>query len=222
MAQRKTSSKSGSRSRVSSRGVKGAAAGLVALIGVTATAFLLESVPADESGRTVAAEVTAKGDVELKHIRGRQYLRAYLDIAGVATACDGITRGVKLGQRYTEAECTRLLIRELEIHARGAMRCAPSLMREGYDYQRIAVVSFTYNIGIGGFCGSSARRYFEAGNPTYACARLLPWNKARVRGRLTPVNGLTRRRNREYQLCLTNLKPGYTPANLNARLAPWV
>lgn len=191
---------------------------LLALIGLPAAVVLLMEVPREESGRTVRAEIDAAGSVRLEHVSGRQYLRAYLDIAGIPTACDGITRGVRMGQVYTEAQCTAKLIEEIEIHARGALRCAPSLARPGRDYQRAAAISITFNIGVGGFCGSSIRRAFEAGDIEYACDRFLPWNKARVRGSLRPVRGLTLRRQREREICLTGLTADRTPANLRARM----
>lgn len=200
----------------SSRG--GIAAGLVSLVGLAAGALLLTIVPEEESGRTVRAEIDAAGNARLEHVNGRQYLRAYLDIAGIPTACDGITRGVRMGQIYTEEQCTAKLIEEIEIHARGALRCAPSLAGPARDYQRAAAISLTFNIGVGGFCGSSIRRAFEAGQPAQACDRFLAWNKARVRGQLRTVRGLTLRRQREREICLTGLTPDRTPANLRARM----
>ncbi|MDZ4307542.1 lysozyme [Allopontixanthobacter sp.] len=203
-----------------SSGRDGIAAALVGLVGVTAAAALMVLVPEEESGRRVEAQVSERGDATLRHVSGRQYLETYIDIAGVPTACDGITRGIQPGQSFTEARCTALLIREIEIHARGALACAPSLARPGRDYQRVAAISLTFNIGVGGFCGSSARRLFEAGNISAACDRFLPWSKARVNGVLREVRGLTRRRHREREYCRTGL-PGYTPASLPARLEKW-
>lgn len=205
------------------RGLGGAdgapgAASLLGLVGATAAILLLTIVPEEESGRTVQASIDAAGNARVDHVSGRQYLRAYLDIAGIPTACDGITRGVRMGQTFTEEQCTAQLVEEIEIHARGALACAPSLARPGRDYQRAAAISLTFNIGIGGFCGSSARKAFEAGQMTYACDRFLPWNKARVRGGLRPVRGLTLRRQREREICLTGLTPDRTPANLRERM----
>lgn len=196
----------------------GNGARLIALVGTAAAAILLAIVPHEESGRTVRPSIDAAGSVRVEHVSGRQYLRAYLDIAGIPTACDGITRGVRMGQSYTEEQCTAKLIEEIEIHARGALRCAPSLAQPGRDYQRAAVISLTFNIGVGGFCGSSVRRAFEAGQTAAACDRFLAWNKARVRGQLRPVRGLTLRRQREREICLTGQTPDRTPANLRARM----
>lgn len=186
---------------------------LAAIVGFGAAALLLTTVPEDESGRKVEVSVAEDGTATVKHISGPQYLKAYLDVAGIATACDGIIRHkgkpVRIGDVFTEDQCTGLLERELVKHAEGVMRCTPAF-RNHPDLEAIAptvaaTVSFTYNIGIGGYCGSTAARAFNAGNWRHACDRFLPWNKARVGGRLVPVRGLILRRQRERALCLRGL-----------------
>lgn len=196
-------------------------ASLVALIGASAALWLLTDIPQDESGRTVRAEVTEQGGVAITHVKGRQYLDAYRDVAGIPTACDGITRSVKMGQRYTEEQCTALLVKEIEIHGKGVLKCAPSLGRPGRDYQRAAAISLAYNVGVAAFCGSSIKREFEAGRLVQACDRFLAWNKARIGGRLQPVRGLTLRRQREREVCVTGLLRGATPTNLPERVEKW-
>lgn len=178
---------------------------LAALIGTVAAAVLFNTVPQEESGRRVEASVAADGTATVNHVAGPQYLKAYLDIAGVATACDGITKGVRIGQTYTPEQCTKLLERELYIHAAGVMKCSSGLNQPGRDFQRAAAVSLAYNIGIGAFCGSTARKRFDAGNWRGGCDAFMSWNKARVRGKLRPVAGLTARRQRERELCLRGL-----------------
>jgi lysozyme len=178
---------------------------LFALVGATAAAILLTLTPEEESGRKVDVTIAADGSAEVRHISGKQYLRTYLDIAGVPTACDGITRGVKPGQVYTEAECTALLERELVIHATGVLRCTPALDPARYPNQVSAATLLAYNIGVAGYCSSIVARRFNAGNYQGACHAFLMWNKARVNGLLRPVLGLTRRRERERALCLRGL-----------------
>ena len=82
------------------------------------------------------------------------------------------------------------------------MACSSGLRQPGRDYQRAAAVSLAYNIGIAGFCGSTARKKFDAGDVIGGCNAFLSWNKARVGGVLRPVKGLTARRERERALCL--------------------
>ena len=137
---------------------------LLSIVGAGVAAALGVSIPQDESGRKVEATFAPDTSLQIHHISGKQYLRAYLDIVGVPTACDGITQGVKLGQTYTEAECAAKLEHELIIHATGVMKCTPGLalsadpaierMREG---PRFAAVSLAYNVGVGAYCSSTAR-----------------------------------------------------------------
>ena len=162
---------------------------LAAVIGAAAAALLVTFVAREESG-------------------GKQYLRAYLDIANTATICDGLTRyadgrRVRMGDRATEAECEAMLDAELAVTARKVLDCTPNL--KGRDNQTIAAITLAYNIGTAGYCKSSVDRHFDAGRWRQGCDAMLAWNKARVNGVLRPVLGLTNRRQRERALCLKGL-----------------
>lgn len=183
------------------------AGSLMAVVGAVAAAILLTMTPEEESGRKVDVTIEADGSAQVRHVSGKQYLRTYLDIAGVATACDGITRGVRQGQTFTEDQCAALLEQELVIHATGVMRCTPALDPGLHPNQIAAATLLAYNIGVAGYCGSTVARRFNAGNFRAACDAFTMWNKARVSGVLRPVLGLTRRRERERSLCLRNLTP---------------
>lgn len=178
---------------------------LAAIIGIFAAGSLLTLTPKEESGRTVAVTVQQDGTATVRHVSGKQYLRAYRDIVGVATICDGLTKGVRMGQQLTEAQCATMLEAELAQKAIEVKRCTPSLWRPGTDNQRIAAILLAYNIGTGGWCGSTARRLFEAGQFRAACDKFLLWDKGRVNGVLRPIKGLTLRRHRERKICLTGL-----------------
>jgi lysozyme len=186
---------------------------LAAIIGFAAAAIALTIVPKDESGRTVDVTIADDGTAKVRHVSGRQYLQAYLDVAGIATACDGIIRvdgrPVRLGDVFTPDQCAGHLERELIAHAQGMMRCTPAFRshpdKEAIGPTLAAVTSFTYNIGVGGYCGSTAARRFNAGDWRGGCEAMMMWNKARVNGRLQPVRGLTLRRERERVLCLRGL-----------------
>lgn len=197
---------------------------LAAVIGIAAAGMLLTLVPKEESGRTVNVSIADDGSATVRQVAGKQYLTAYLDIAGVRTACDGLTRyqgkPIAKGQRFTEAQCASMLEAELVTHATAVMKCTP-FDKERQPFQIVAAVSFAYNVGAGGWCGSTAAKRAKAGNIAGMCDALLPWNKARVGGVLRPVTGLTRRRQRERQYCLTGTAPSFTPANLAARLRPY-
>lgn len=186
---------------------------LAAIIGFAAAAIALTIVPKDESGRNVDVTIADDGTAKVRHISGRQYLQAYLDVAGIATACDGIIRvdgrPVRIGDVFTPDQCAFHLERELIAHAEGMMRCTPAFRnhpdKEAIGPTLAAVTSFTYNIGVGGYCGSTAARRFNAGNWRGGCEAMMMWNKARVNGQLQPVRGLTLRRQRERDLCLRGL-----------------
>ncbi|MFZ3484223.1 lysozyme [Sphingomonas sp. 3-13AW] len=174
---------------------------LVALIGAVAAAGLYTSIPADESGRKVAVSVTPAGQVVSNPISGPEHLKAYRDIVGVWTVCDGDTKNVTAGTIETREGCQARLERQLLAHAEPVMACVPTLAEHGRDYQRWAAVSLAYNIGTSGFCGSTVARRFNARQWRSGCDAFRMWNKAG--GKV--VQGLVNRRERERSICLTGL-----------------
>lgn len=183
---------------------------LAALVSAGTAAGLITTITAEESGRTVeaiAVEPAAKQPAAVEIVResGRQHLRAYRDIAGVWTICDGITRGVRAGDVETPAGCLRRLEEEVVVHARGVLTCVPGLRAAARERQRLASISLAFNIGVTAFCGSTAARRFRAGEWRRGCDAMLAWNKARVGGQLRVVRGLQRRRERERAICLQGL-----------------
>lgn len=128
---------------------------------------------------------------------GRE-LRAYRDIVGVPTICYGETRGVKIGDTATEAECKTMLALAVVEFATAIKPCLPPVLPEK---TRAAFVSAAYNIGSRAFCGSSMARKAKAGDLRGACESLMLWNKAG--GRV--IKGLTNRRAAERRLCIEGL-----------------
>lgn len=157
---------------------------LAGIVGAVAAANLLTNVPQEEG----------------------MSLRAYRDIAGVWTICNGDTKNVTAGMIETEAGCRARLEAQLIAHAAPVMACTPRLAEPGRDYTRAAAVSLAYNIGVGAYCKSTVDRRFDAGNWTGGCDAFLAWNKARVKGVLRPVKGLTNRRQRERAICLKGVE----------------
>jgi len=151
--------------------------GLLAVVGAVAATVLLAFTPAQE-GRV---------------------LKTYRDIGGVLTYCDGATENAQAGKTYTPAECDVQLDRDLERHAAGIAKCVP--MERLTDGQKVAFVDAAFNIGVPAFCGSSMARRANAGDMVGACEALLMWNRAAGR----EVAGLTRRRQRERELCMKGL-----------------
>lgn len=187
---------------------------LAGVVGIAVAIALGVSIPEDESGRKVTASVDpVTQDLRVRHVSGKQYLKVYLDLVQVPTACDGLTRDaqgrpLRVGQSFTEAQCEVMLEQALIAHAERVMACSPGLAlssdfaterkRQG---PRFAAVSLGYNVGTGAYCGSTPRRLFNAGQYPAGCDALLRWNKAGGR----PVRGLTLRRQRERTICLRGL-----------------
>lgn len=122
---------------------------------------------------------------------------AYRDIVGVVTACRGTTKGVQMGRIYTDAQCDAMDEASAIEHAEGVRRCTPGLAGN----QLVAATLLTYNIGVGGYCKSTAARRFNAQDLRGGCDAFLMWNRAG--GRV--VQGLVNRRAYERSLCLKGL-----------------
>jgi len=148
------------------------------------------------AGAAAAAMILLAGTF-LQPWEGRE-LRAYQDIVGVWTICDGETRGVKPGDVATPAECDKKLYASLSEFKVGLDRCLvyPTSTKTG-----AALLSWTYNVGLGAACGSTLVRLANQGRLAEACDQLLRWNRAA--GRV--VKGLTNRREAERKLCLEGL-----------------
>ena len=131
---------------------------------------------------------------------------AYRCPAGVWTIGYGITAGAgigvdpKPGMRVTEAQAERHLAQALE---RFAAQIRPSITAPINENEFGAFLSLAYNIGAGGFRGSSALRHFNAGDKARAAAAIKLWNKATVNGKRQTLQGLVNRREDEVRLFLT-------------------
>ncbi|MEM9014093.1 MAG: lysozyme [Pseudomonadota bacterium] len=141
----------------------------------------------------------------IKRFEGLE-LEAYQDVAGVWTIGYGCTDATHAfaGNVITEAEAEFLLRRDLERFEKAVARgFTVRLNQNEFD----ALVSITFNIGIGGMLGSTFRRRINQGQRIRGADAMLWWNKAKVNGRLREINGLTRRRNAERGLFLTPFNP---------------
>lgn len=148
--------------------------------------------------KTLAATVGSACAIALftcvPHFEGT-VLRGYKDPIGIVTDCTGNTSQAVLGKVYTPQECERILETDLVDHAIGVEKCVP-----GFDAlpvgQRVAAISFAFNVGVGKFCKSGFARKLKA-HASDACAELSKWTKAG--GRV--LAGLVKRRQAERAMC---------------------
>lgn len=126
--------------------------------------------------------------------------KPYRDPVGILTVCYGHTGKDIEQRRYSKAECTALLQQDIQKHAK-ALQCVTAPLT---DMQQAAFTSLAYNIGVAGFCKSSAARKANAGDMDGACKAIELHNKARVNGKLTVLPGLVKRRAFERALCEGN------------------
>ena len=122
---------------------------------------------------------------------------AYQDAVGVATVGYGETTGVRMGDRTTPERALVQLLKSTEKHAGAIRQCIKVPL---YQHEFDAYVSLAYNIGPGNFCRSTLVKKLNAKDYTGACREIKRWN--RVGGKVLP--GLTKRREKEYRLCMGN------------------
>jgi lysozyme len=87
---------------------------------------------------------------------------AYRDPIGIPTVCFGETRGVKMGDGYTVAQCKEMLgdrLVEFETGMRACLKRPDAIPAGAY----VASLSISYNIGTGAFCKSSLCSQVECG-----------------------------------------------------------
>ena len=121
--------------------------------------------------------------------------RVYRDPIGRLAACYGHDdQTLKPGTTYTRAQCVAMLDEDLAKHAE-AIDCFKVSLTEG---QKVAIVSFAFNVGTGAVCKSTMARKANAGAaPAEWCAELDRWVLAG--GKKLP--GLVARRAEERRLC---------------------
>lgn len=136
-------------------------------------------------------------------------LEAYVDPVGIWTIGYGHIKGVKPGMTITAEEAEDLLFNELKEYEEGVAKAVKVALNEN---EFSALVSFSYNVGVGALRKSTALRRLNEGDRVGAADALEWWNKGRVNGQLTVLKGLTRRRAAEKALFLKPVvAPGEVP-----------
>lgn len=143
---------------------------------------------------------------------------AYLCPAGVPTIYCGLTEGVKIGDVISEAEGEARFDKEIAKFEDGVTRLVTTEINQN---QFDALVSFAYNVGVGGFQDSSVLKRVNKGDFAKVPAALGLWNKGG--GKVLP--GLVSRRQREGALFM---KPAeapeepYMPQEVTASVPFWL
>lgn len=97
---------------------------------------------------------------------------------------------VREGMTVTREQADALLDSDMAVADAAVRRVCPVAT----EHQRWAMVSLAFNIGTGGFSGSTVARLHARGDHEGAARAFALWNKATVNGRLQELPGLTRRR----------------------------
>ena len=123
-------------------------------------------------------------------------LTRYADPVGIPTACAGETDGEVVGFKklFTRDECIAVMGASLYAHA---MALEPCVKRPIPRHEAAALLSFSYNVGVGNACGSTLMRKLNAGQPW--CAELDRW----VYAKGFKLRGLVSRRAAERRMCET-------------------
>lgn len=120
----------------------------------------------------------------------------YFDVVGVPTVCFGHTGSdIVMKKTYTPAECKAMLDKDLQPYAKSVERSVKVPMSE---YQEAALISFSYNVGIGAFEKSTLLKDLNARRYQQACDGLRNWTYAGGK----KWQGLVNRREVEREICL--------------------
>ena len=114
----------------------------------------------------------------------------------VATIGFGTTEGVKLGDKITPPVALQRALMDVQ-KFEGALKQCVTVPLSQNEYN--AYTQLAYNVGSKAFCGSTLVRKLNAGDYAGACLEIKRWDKFQGK----PLRGLTLRREREYQLCIT-------------------
>ena len=148
----------------------------------------------------VAAGGLAAGTIALaaamyNHWEGRNYVAVHLafDPPGVVTVCGGVTTydipTLKIGDRYSEADCTKLIERVIPKYAAPVQECIPAFTAMP-PHRQASVISFAINLGPAVTCARIAP-LLNAGRVKDACQKMTEYVMANGKR----LQGLVNRRN---------------------------
>lgn len=136
--------------------------------------------------------INAEGVALIKQWEGIR-LDAYRCSAGVWTVGYGHTRTARPGLKITQEQAEDLLREDLRVFEKAV---DDAVVVQLTDNQFAALVSWTFNVGVGAMRQSTLIRKLNAGDYDAVPRELIKWNK--VKGK--PVHGLSNRRAAEVGL----------------------
>ena len=147
--------------------------------------------------------------VALSAVEG-MHLNEYKDVAGIRTIGVGhviLSRDtnleIVLGRKYSKGDklCRKQVLELLELDIASFISAVNKHVKVGLNQNQFdALVMFVFNIGVGAFRRSTLLRKLNEGDYDSVSDQIMRWNKARVRGKLQPVQGLINRREMERQI----------------------
>jgi len=144
----------------------------------------------------LSAGVIALSVAMFNHWEGRNYTAVQLpfDPPGVVTVCGGVTNHdiptLKVGQKFTEAQCNELIAGLVPRYAAPLQVCIPEFTAMP-PYRQAALISFVINLGPSRVCNSTIAPDLNVGRVRQACDAMLKYVLANGKR----LQGLVNRRN---------------------------
>lgn len=126
--------------------------------------------------RQLAVAVISSVGLSLAAFYEGRKLDAYRDEAGVPTICYGHTKGVKMGDRATPAQCDTWLTEDMA-WAQTAVRRAVKVPITQNQFDALTV--FVFNVGATNFNESTLLRKLNAGDTIGASGEFPKWSNLR-------------------------------------------
>ena len=102
----------------------------------------------------------------------------YPDVGGIRSVCYGHTgNDISLTHTYTPAECYAILVKDMTNTANGVIKVSPQLTQPQHQNELAAVISFSYNVGVGNYTKGIAP-LFNKGDYVDGCKALLKYDYA--------------------------------------------
>ena len=151
----------------------------------------------------IALALSAGGFVGITSREGYTSNTIIPTVGDVPTNGFGTTRGVKMGDVTDPVTALKRAYADVQIYEGAIKNCVKvPLYQAEYD----VYVDLAYNIGAGGFCGSTIVKRLNVENYAGACEAILMWNKAGGFDCSTPGNkrcaGLWTDRLRSHSKCV--------------------